>query len=94
MKDNVKKFREIAEQICNLYEKKNEDYDDVFSKVAEIEMCKGYPYGTILAKSGRLESILKNKGLANFEGIDDTIRDLAAYCIMTIMVTSNSTIKI
>ena len=85
MKDRVKKFREVAEQICNLYEKKDAAYGDSFSKT----------YGTlgivsaatrISDKYNRLCNLVKNPNIDNLgESLADTLMDLAAYSIMTIV---------
>lgn len=85
MKDNVEKFREVAEQICNLYEKKDAAYGDSFSKT----------YGTlgivsaatrISDKYNRLCNLVKNPNVDNLgESLADTLMDLAAYSIMTIV---------
>lgn len=83
--DNVKKFREVAEQICNLYEKKNAVYGDSYSKTYDL-------LGVISAatrisdKYNRLCNIVKNPDIDNLgESLEDTLIDLAAYSIMTIV---------
>lgn len=83
--DNVKKFREVAEQICNLYEKKNAVYGDSYSKTYDL-------LGVISAatrisdKYNRLCNIVKNPDIDNLgESLEDTLMDLAAYSIMTIV---------
>jgi hypothetical protein len=83
--DNVKKFKEVAEQICNLYEKKNAVYGDSFSKTYSA-------LGIISAatrisdKYNRLCNIVKNPDIDNLgESLEDTLMDLAAYSIMTIV---------
>ena len=83
--DNVKKFKEVAEQICNLYEKKNAVYGDSFSNTYST-------LGVISAvtrisdKYNRLCNIVKNPDIDNLgESLEDTLMDLAAYSIMTIV---------
>lgn len=83
--DNVKKFKEVAEQICNLYEKKDAVYGDSFSKTYNH-------LGIISAatrisdKYNRLCNIVKNPDIDNLgESLEDTLMDLAAYSIMTIV---------
>lgn len=83
--DNVKKFKEVAEQICNLYEKKNAVYGDSYSKTYDL-------LGIISAatrisdKYNRLCNIVKNPDIDNLgESLEDTLMDLAAYSIMTIV---------
>lgn len=84
--DNVKRFRRIAQDLANLYSRKNEDYGDSFGRSVE-------KYGLISAltrmsdKFNRLESLILAHGDAKVsdESLDDTLRDLAAYCIMTLV---------
>jgi hypothetical protein len=85
MKDNVEKFREVAEQICNLYEKKDAAYGDSFGKTYHI-------LGVVSAatrisdKYNRLCNLVKNPNIDNLgESLTDTLMDLAAYSIMTIV---------
>lgn len=83
---NVKLFKELATSISELYARKNADYGDSFSKSVE-------KYGIIAAltrmsdKWNRLENlILHNKeGLVGDEKIEDTLLDLASYCLMTVI---------
>lgn len=83
--DNVKKFKEVAEQICNLYEKKDAVYGDSFGKTYNH-------LGIISAatrisdKYNRLCNIVKNPDIDKLgESLEDTLMDLAAYSIMTIV---------
>lgn len=84
--DNVKRFRRIAQDLANLYSLKNEDYGDSFGRSVE-------KYGLISAltrisdKFNRLESLILAHGNAKVsdESLDDTLKDLAAYCIMTLV---------
>ena len=84
--DNVKRFRRIAQDLANLYSLKNEDYGDSFGRSVE-------KYGLISAltrisdKFNRLESLILAHGDAKVsdESLDDTLKDLAAYCIMTLV---------
>lgn len=88
MEDNVKKFREVAEQICNLYEKKNAAYGDSFGQTYD----KFRKYGIISAatrisdKYNRLCNLTISEDIDDLgESIIDTLMDLAAYSIMTIV---------
>ena len=83
---NVKLFKELATSIAELYARKNADYGDSFSKSVE-------KYGIIAAltrmsdKWNRLENLILNKkeGLVGDEKIEDTLLDLASYCLMTVI---------
>ena len=84
--DNVQRFRRISQDLANLYALKNEDYGDSFGRSVE-------KYGLISAltrisdKFNRLESLILAHGNAKVsdESLDDTLKDLAAYCIMTLV---------
>lgn len=84
--DNVQRFRRISQDLANLYSLKNEDYGDSFGRSVE-------KYGLISAltrisdKFNRLESLILAHGNAKVsdESLDDTLKDLAAYCIMTLV---------
>lgn len=85
MEDRVKKFREVAEQICNLYEKKDKCYGGSFNTTYDN-------LGIISAatrisdKYNRLCNLVKNPNIDNLgESLCDTLMDLAAYSIMTIV---------
>lgn len=85
MEDRVKKFREVAEQICNLYEKKDKCYGGSFNTTYDN-------LGIISAatrisdKYNRLCNLVKNPNIDNLgESLTDTLMDLAAYSIMTIV---------
>ena len=81
-------FRRIATALTSQYCRKNEAYGDSFGKSIRR-------YGIISAltrmsdKWNRLESLLvdKNKNNVNDESVDDTLLDLATYCIMTVLAT-------
>lgn len=105
MEDNVKKFREVAEHICNLYEKKNECYGDSFGRTYDESKGLGL-IGAITRLSDKRNrlfnigiEIAKRKVIQEFydekinekviddlgESLTDTLMDLAAYSIMTII---------
>lgn len=84
--DNVKRFRRISQELADLYSRKNEDYGDSFGRSVE-------KYGFISAltrisdKFNRLESLIlaHENAKVSDESLDDTLKDLAAYCIMTLV---------
>lgn len=75
---------DICESLNILYERKNADYGDSFSKSFK-------EYGMTMAcirledKLNRLKSLTKNKAQVEDESITDTLMDLANYAIMTIV---------
>lgn len=83
--DNVKKFRKIAEEIGNLYEAKNKCYNNSFGETYQ-KLGIISAITRISDKYNRLCTIAKNPDVDNLgESIEDTLRDMAAYSIMTLM---------
>ena len=83
--ENVLQFNDIAKELCELYEKKNKAYgnsfSDTYQKLGIISAVT-----RISDKYNRLCNLAKNTEIDNLgESIDDTLRDLASYCIMTII---------
>lgn len=83
--NNVEKFKQITEELIALYEKKNKAYGNAFSHTYER-------LGLISAvtriddKNNRLVNLCKNKNIDDLgESVEDTLRDMACYCIMTLM---------
>lgn len=84
-KKNMSRFREIANQMADLYEKKNHDYGDsfgeTFRKLGPISAIT-----RITDKYNRLVSLAtKGEQQVNDEKLEDTLIDLANYAVMTIM---------
>lgn len=92
--ENVVRFDRIAAEISLMYERKNTDYGDSFGRSVE-------KYGLISAltrisdKFNRLESLILNgeHTEVNDESLDDTLKDLAAYCIMTVVAREQQKAK-
>ena len=92
--DNVKQFNELAQTMCELYEKKNTDYGDSFN----ISLDK---YGIIAAltrisdKFNRIENLILNQNKkVEDEKVEDTLIDLANYAMMTVLwIKKNNKIK-
>ena len=83
--DNVKKFRRIAEEVCNLYEKKNAAYGNSFGETYQ-KLGIISAVTRISDKYNRLCNLAKNPDVDNLgESIEDTLKDMAAYSIMTLM---------
>lgn len=93
--NQVEHFEQITKEMSSLYAKKNADYGDSFSKSLD-------KYGIIAAltrisdKFNRLESLIVNKNnQVKDERLEDTLMDMASYCIMTKMwvddISSNKT---
>lgn len=83
--DNVKQFKEIATELGDLYEKKNKAYgnsfSDTFQKLGLISAVT-----RISDKYNRLCNLATNPDIDNLgESLEDTLKDMASYCIMTVM---------
>lgn len=77
-------FKEIAEGMIALQEKKNADYGNAFE-----QSCDKWGIVAALTRMGdkmnRIESLYRNgDALIKDEKIEDTLIDLAAYAIMTV----------
>lgn len=88
--DNVKKFKEIANGLGELYEKKNRAYgnsfSDTYKKLGIISAVT-----RISDKHNRLCNLATNPDIDNLgESIEDTLKDLASYAIMTLIELENS----
>ena len=87
--DNVKHFKKIATELGELYEKKNNAYGnsftETFKKLGIISAVT-----RISDKYNRLCNLSTNPDIDNLgESLEDTLRDMASYCIMTVMELEN-----
>ena len=86
----VNAFEDVTIDLRNIYEAKNRDYGDSFS---ESFQEWGLPVACIRLgdKLNRLKSFAKNQEmLVTDEKVEDTLRDLANYAIMTLMALEYS----
>lgn len=81
----AERFRTIAEQIACLYEQKNAAYGNSFGETyAKLGIVSAAT--RISDKVNRLCSLAVNPNIDDLgESIEDTLKDLAAYSIMTII---------
>ena len=85
--ENVVSFRAIQDKLINIYAKKNHDYGDSFNEGCN-ELGVGYAFSRIFDKTKRFQTLAKgimNNNLSievQDETIEDTIMDLANYCMM------------
>ena len=81
---NVIAFAKVANELADLYRRKNDDYGDSFGRSYAA-------YGPISAltrisdKFHRLEHLILEGSAQVDESLEDTLRDLASYAIMTII---------
>lgn len=87
---SVFRFRDIIDEMAKTYEKKNADYNDSF----RISVRK---YGNIAAltrisdKFNRIENLILNgNAQVKDESLLDSLKDLACYCVMTVMAIENN----
>lgn len=86
---NVEQFRKIAQELSELYEAKDRAYGssfaDTYKKLGLISAVT-----RISDKFNRLCNLATNPDIDNLgESIEDTLRDMASYCIMTVMELGN-----
>jgi len=81
--ENVKAFADIVGEMTTLYAKKNHDYGDSFDKgMTDIGMA--YGIGRLYDKMNRIITLTNVKAEVNDESIEDTLKDLACYSVMTL----------
>lgn len=82
---NVKKFKQIAEELGNLYEAKNKCYNNSFGETYQ-KLGIVSAVTRISDKYNRLCTLATNPDVDNLgESLEDTLKDMAAYSIMTLM---------
>lgn len=83
--DYVKSFKEISKEISDLYEKKNTAYGnsfaDTYKRLGIISAVT-----RLSDKYNRLCNLVTNSNIDDLgESLEDTLKDLAAYSIMTLI---------
>ena len=82
--EQVTTFCNIAKEMCELYAKKNHDYGNSFDEGCD-KIGTGYPLGRLLDKMNRLIACMgKEDEMQINESIEDTLKDLACYSVMTL----------
>ena len=80
-------FREITDYMYQIYEKKNADYGDSFSKTFE-EFGLTASAIRINDKTERFKKLIKQDAQVQDESIKDTLLDLSNYAVLTLMEMS------
>ena len=80
-------FREVTEWMNNVYERKNTDYGDSFSKTFE-EFGLTSSAIRINDKTERFKKLIKQEAQVQDETIKDTLLDLANYAVLTLVEMS------
>lgn len=86
--DNVIDFAITCQEMTELYAKKNHDYGDSFTKGMDT-IGLAYGVGRLYDKMNRIITLMKVKPEITDEGIEDTIKDLACYAVMTSVYIAN-----
>ena len=82
--DKVEAFTSIVKEMTELYAKKNHDYGNSFDEGCD-KIGTGYPLGRLLDKMDRLIACMgKEDKMQINESIEDTLKDLACYSVMTL----------
>lgn len=82
--DKTTQHTEICKELNNIYQRKNHDYNDSFSKTFK-------EYGLVMSairledKLTRFKQLIKHNAEVKDESIQDTLLDLANYAIMTLI---------
>ncbi len=87
--DKIMKHKELCDHMHTVYKQKDADYGSSFAKIRE-KYKEDFPVILIRLedKMSRLENLLvrtKQGALVENESIDDTLLDLACYCIMELV---------
>ena len=80
-------FREITDYMYQIYEKKNADQGDSFSKTFD-EFGLTASAIRINDKTERFKKLIKQDAQVQDESIKDTLLDLANYAVLTLMEMS------
>ncbi|MCQ2319303.1 MAG: DUF1599 domain-containing protein [Bacteroidales bacterium] len=86
--ERAERFRAITSAMTDLYERKNKDYGGTADRMYE-EWGMTYYCIMLQQKIERLKSTI-NADEVNFEGVRDTLLDIANYAIMGIMSEENN----
>ena len=82
--EQVEAFASIVKEMTELYAKKNHDYGNSFDESCD-KIGTGYPLGRLLDKMNRLIACMgKEDKMQINESIEDTLKDLACYSVMTL----------
>ena len=78
----------ILKQLETLLIKKNKDYNNSFDRTVDE-----YGYVVIAIrledKINRLNNLMKNNNEVNYESIEDTLLDIAGYCVLSLIYLEN-----
>ena len=81
-------FKQKANGLTELYERKNADYGNSFSKTFE-EFGMTSTIVRLSDKVERLKTLSKKEAQVKDESIQDTVMDIAVYAMLTLMELMN-----
>lgn len=84
MENELNEYQQIINKLYKIYIDKNHDYGNSFDDTCD-EFGLVAPVIRMNDKIKRCKSVLKNNDFKVNESLEDTISDLANYCIMTLM---------
>ena len=84
MENELNEYQQIINKLYKIYVDKNHDYGNSFDDTCD-EFGLIAPVIRMNDKIKRCKSVLKNNDFKVNELLEDTISDLANYCIMTLM---------
>lgn len=83
--DKVQSFKQIVNDMSELYARKNHDYGDSFTQTAD-EFGLVAPAIRLSDKLNRFKSLIQKSILqVTDEKVEDTLIDMASYAIMTVI---------
>lgn len=85
-------FKQIANGLTELYERKNADYGNSFSKTFD-EFGMTSTIVRLSDKLERLKTLSKQEAKVKDESIQDTVMDIAVYAMLTLMELMNRETK-
>ena len=84
MENELNEYQQIINKLYKTYVDKNHDYGNSFDDTCD-ESGLIAPVIRMNDKIKRCKSVLKNNDFKVNESLEDTISDLANYCIMTLI---------
>lgn len=83
LNEKVIRFKQIVNELAELYEKKNHNYGDSFGKLYD-DLGPVAGLVPLHNKLDRATNLIKGD-TNHFESLEDTLKDLASYAIMNII---------
>ena len=82
----VQQFADEAQKCIDLYSKKNHDYGNAFEDALNnSNLGLTYAAGLVYNKATRFVNLHNKTNCRVSESLEDTLLDLANYCVMTIV---------